>query len=347
MTDPISDIVDLQPGERVGVEPQRARALAGDEALIECDNLVKIYKVADLEVVALQGLDLRRRARRVRRHRRRVGQRQEHAAQHPRRARRAVAPAAPSSPATTSARWTPTRAHRLPAPRGRLRLAADGAQPAALPDRARERRAADAARRRGRQRRASARHAAARAGGPGRPRATIGRTASPAASSSASRSRWRSPTSPRSSSPTSRPASSTRTPRTRSSTLLRAVNAELGVTIVVVTHDPLVSEQVSRTVAIRDGRTSTETLRRPRVGRAGEHHVIAEEYAVLDRVGRLQLPRALRRGAGPARRVRLAWRTTTSTSGPTATATMASKVRRMSDVCDASEHAPPGDAMTG
>ena len=44
--------------------------------------------------------------------------------------------------------------------------------------------------------------------------------------------------------------------------LLRTVNHELGVTIVVVTHDPLVSEQVSRTIAIRDGRTSTETLRR-------------------------------------------------------------------------------------
>ena len=28
------------------------------EPLIVCDNLVKIYKVADLEVVALQGLDL-------------------------------------------------------------------------------------------------------------------------------------------------------------------------------------------------------------------------------------------------------------------------------------------------
>ena len=31
---------------------------APDGALIVCDNLVKIYKVADLEVVALQGLDL-------------------------------------------------------------------------------------------------------------------------------------------------------------------------------------------------------------------------------------------------------------------------------------------------
>jgi ABC-type lipoprotein export system ATPase subunit len=74
--------------------------------------------------------------------------------------------------------------------------------------------------------------------------------------------------------------------------LLRSVNRLLGLTIVVVTHDPLVSEQVSRTIAIRDGRTSTETLRRRAVSEAGHHHVIAEEYAVLDRVGRLQLPRA-------------------------------------------------------
>ena len=31
----------------------------GKEPLIICENLVKIYKVADLEVFALQGLDLR------------------------------------------------------------------------------------------------------------------------------------------------------------------------------------------------------------------------------------------------------------------------------------------------
>lgn len=87
--------------------------------------------------------------------------------------------------------------------------------------------------------------------------------------------------------------------------LLRALNHELGMTIVVVTHDPLVSEQVSRTIAIRDGRTSTETLRRRAVTDAGDHHVIAEEYAVLDRVGRLQLPRAHVEALGLERRVRL------------------------------------------
>jgi len=87
--------------------------------------------------------------------------------------------------------------------------------------------------------------------------------------------------------------------------LLRTVNRLLGLTIVVVTHDPLVSEQVSRTIAIRDGRTSTETLRRRTVGEAGQHHVIAEEYAVLDRVGRLQLPRAHVEELGLHQRVRL------------------------------------------
>jgi ABC-type lipoprotein export system ATPase subunit len=87
--------------------------------------------------------------------------------------------------------------------------------------------------------------------------------------------------------------------------LLRSVNRELGVTIVVVTHDPLVSEQVSRTIAIRDGRTSTETLRRRAISDEGDHHVISEDYAVLDRVGRLQLPHAYVEALGLERRVRV------------------------------------------
>jgi putative ABC transport system ATP-binding protein len=73
--------------------------------------------------------------------------------------------------------------------------------------------------------------------------------------------------------------------------LLRHVNEQLGTTIVTVTHDPVVSEQVQRTVAIRDGRTSTETLRRTELGDDGDHRAISEEFAVLDRAGRLQLPK--------------------------------------------------------
>ena len=72
--------------------------------------------------------------------------------------------------------------------------------------------------------------------------------------------------------------------------VLRSVNEEEGVTVVVVTHDPLVAEHVNRTVAIRDGRTSSEVLRRAAVDDEGEHTIVSEEFAVLDRVGRLQLP---------------------------------------------------------
>jgi ABC-type lipoprotein export system ATPase subunit len=87
---------------------------------------------------------------------------------------------------------------------------------------------------------------------------------------------------------------------------LRNVNRKLGVTVVIVTHDPEVSGQVERTVAIRDGRTSTEVLRRTATGDDGGTHVIAEEYAVMDRAGRVQVPRDYREALALTRRVRLA-----------------------------------------
>jgi ABC-type lipoprotein export system ATPase subunit len=86
---------------------------------------------------------------------------------------------------------------------------------------------------------------------------------------------------------------------------LRNANRALGVTVVVLTHDPLVSEQVDRTIAIRDGRTSTETLRRSEIDELGDHQVIAEEFAVLDRAGRLQLPQEYMDALELERRVRL------------------------------------------
>lgn len=84
---------------------------------------------------------------------------------------------------------------------------------------------------------------------------------------------------------------------------LRQVNTELETTVVVVTHDAGVSHQVNRTVAIRDGRTSTETLRS--FHEEHEEGVMAQEYAVLDRVGRLQLPQEFMDALGLDRRVRL------------------------------------------
>jgi energy-coupling factor transporter ATP-binding protein EcfA2 len=72
---------------------------------------------------------------------------------------------------------------------------------------------------------------------------------------------------------------------------LRTANSDLGVTILVVTHDLQVSEQVRRTIAIRDGRISTEVLRHTATDEEGREADVAQEYAVLDRAGRLQIPR--------------------------------------------------------
>jgi ABC-type lipoprotein export system ATPase subunit len=87
---------------------------------------------------------------------------------------------------------------------------------------------------------------------------------------------------------------------------LRGVNRELGTTVVVVTHDPAVSGQVERTVAIRDGRTSSEVLRRTETAPDGGSAVVAEEYAVMDRAGRVQVPAEFREALALTHRVRLA-----------------------------------------
>ncbi|WP_241681633.1 ABC transporter ATP-binding protein [Streptomyces sp. CB01881] len=70
----------------------------------------------------------------------------------------------------------------------------------------------------------------------------------------------------------------------------RTVNRELGATVVIVTHDPMVAAEVRRTVAIRDGRTSSEVLRRTVTDEHGEESVNEREYVMLDRTGRVQLP---------------------------------------------------------
>jgi putative ABC transport system ATP-binding protein len=86
---------------------------------------------------------------------------------------------------------------------------------------------------------------------------------------------------------------------------MRRVNEERGVTTLIVTHDATVSDQVRRTVQIRDGRTSTEVMRSPRVDELGAEYAVAEEYAVLDRVGRMQLPATFTESLDLRDRVRL------------------------------------------
>ncbi|MFD9092377.1 ABC transporter ATP-binding protein [Streptomyces collinus] len=86
----------------------------------------------------------------------------------------------------------------------------------------------------------------------------------------------------------------------------RTANETIGTTIVIVTHDQAVAGEVRRTVAIRDGRTSTEVLRRSEVDAAtGRETVVAREYAMLDRAGRLQLPAEYTRALNMRDRVAL------------------------------------------
>ncbi len=80
--------------------------------------------------------------------------------------------------------------------------------------------------------------------------------------------------------------------------VFRELNRRMGVTIIIVTHDVKLSKQIDRVVAIRDGKTSTEMLRKPaaiksfgELSEEMEQEAAHEEVSVLDRAGRLQIPK--------------------------------------------------------
>lgn len=91
----------------------------------------------------------------------------------------------------------------------------------------------------------------------------------------------------------------------------QTLNRELGLTILIVSHDPTIARHVQRVMQIRDGKAASETVRRRRPETAAgaatgaateaaseqvsEHHEDHfEELVVLDSVGRLQLPKQYR-----------------------------------------------------
>ncbi len=78
--------------------------------------------------------------------------------------------------------------------------------------------------------------------------------------------------------------------------LFGEVNRELNTTIVIVTHDPDIAYKVGRVVLVRDGKTSTEIRRRVSYQRiTGEAQAEAdlEEFTLVDGAGRVQIPREL------------------------------------------------------
>lgn len=92
--------------------------------------------------------------------------------------------------------------------------------------------------------------------------------------------------------------------------VFRKINQEMGVTVVIVTHDLALTKKVNRIISIRDGKTSSERIMKKSyaeelantklfseqsedVAAKFQMQVVHEEYAVLDRAGRVQIPKEL------------------------------------------------------
>lgn len=96
---------------------------------------------------------------------------------------------------------------------------------------------------------------------------------------------------------------------------LQHLNREFGLTTLIVSHDTNLARQVNRVVAIRDGKIATETVRGARRPRSAasppvsqepeQHHKEFRELTVLDSAGRLQVPKELRQRFQIQRRVEL------------------------------------------
>ena len=74
--------------------------------------------------------------------------------------------------------------------------------------------------------------------------------------------------------------------------LLNKVNQDLGTTILIVTHDPAIATSVQRAIAIKDGKTSTETTREISYERKLNGETTnTEEFLLIDTAGSVQIPR--------------------------------------------------------
>ena len=75
--------------------------------------------------------------------------------------------------------------------------------------------------------------------------------------------------------------------------LFGEINSELGTTIIIVTHDPQIAYKVRRVVLIQDGKTSKEIARTDgyhRITGEASSNQQLEEFTLIDTNGRLQIP---------------------------------------------------------
>lgn len=74
--------------------------------------------------------------------------------------------------------------------------------------------------------------------------------------------------------------------------LFDEINKELHTTIMIVTHDPGIARKVGRVVLIRDGKTATEIRRKVDFGPSSGSTDL-EEFTLVDSAGRVQIPKQL------------------------------------------------------
>ncbi len=76
--------------------------------------------------------------------------------------------------------------------------------------------------------------------------------------------------------------------------VLKEINQVFGTTIIIVTHDMKLASKVNRVAAIRDGKISSELLNKvihPSEMEQMKDIAEKEEYSILDKAGRVQLPK--------------------------------------------------------
>ena len=71
--------------------------------------------------------------------------------------------------------------------------------------------------------------------------------------------------------------------------LFRKLNRDMGLTILIVTHDIGLADKVNRVIMISDGKISTEKIRKEFTSGWSGAENMHEEYVILDRANRLQL----------------------------------------------------------